>query len=156
MNKWTIRFLCSNLIKDEILATDFLTGFFAQSLYAFFKSKLIVIFYPQKLFTARTWKLLITNIHLMTFFITKKKVKFIWIHFHTVISKPQSKAYRHTLNFINYLQFWIATHCKWSVIICITYKSIFGLNRKRSQRKTLNISGANMKSCGTPCSIFVQ
>ena len=39
------------------------------------------------------------------FFITKKKVKFIWIHFHTVIPKPQSKAFHHTLNFINYLQF---------------------------------------------------
>ena len=121
MNKLTIRFLCSNLIKDEFLATDFLTGFFAQSLCVFFKSKLIVIFYPQKLFTARTWKLLITNIHLMTFFITKKKVKFIWIHFHTVIPKPQSKAFHHTLNFVNYLQFWTTNHCKWSVIICITY-----------------------------------
>ena len=68
MNKLTIRFLVSNLIKDEILANDFLTGFLAQSLYVFFKSKLIAIFYPQKLFTARIWKLLITNIHLMTFF----------------------------------------------------------------------------------------
>ena len=36
------------------------------------------------------------------FFITKKKVKSIWTHFYTVISKPQSKAFRHTLNFINY------------------------------------------------------
>ena len=155
MNKLMIRFLSLNLIQVEIYATDFLTGFFAQSLYVFFKSKLIVIFYPQKLFTARTWKLLITNIHLMTFFITKKKVKFIWIHFHTVIPKPQSKAFCHTLNFINYLQFWTTTHCKRSVIICIT-KSIFGLNRKRSQRKILKINGPNIKACGTPCSIFVQ
>ena len=121
MEKLTIRFLCLNLIKDEILTTDFLTGFFAQSLYMFFKYKLILIFWPQKLFTARTWKLLITNTHLMTFFITKKRVKFIWIHFHTVISKSQSKSFHHTLNFINYLQFWTATYCKWSVIICITY-----------------------------------
>ena len=105
MKKLAIRFLSLNLIKYEILTTDFLTGFFAQSLYVFFKYKLILIFYPQKPFTARTWKLLITNIHLMNFFITKKKVKFIWIHFHVVISKPQSKAFGHTLNFINYLQF---------------------------------------------------
>ena len=28
----------------------------------------------------------------MNFFITKKKMKFIWIHFYTVIPKPQSKA----------------------------------------------------------------
>ena len=35
-------------------------------------------------------------------------------------------------------------------------KSIFCLNRKRSQRKTLKISGPNMEPCGTPCSIFVQ
>ena len=33
------------------------------------------------------------------FFITKKKVEFIWIHFHTVISKPQSKSFYHTLNY---------------------------------------------------------
>ena len=35
----------------------------------------------------------------------KKKVKFIWTHFHTVIPKQQSKAFHYTLNFINYLQF---------------------------------------------------
>ena len=33
------------------------------------------------------------------FFITKKKVKFISIHFDTVISKPQCKSFCHTLNY---------------------------------------------------------
>ena len=54
IDKLTIRFLCSNPTKDEVLATDFLTSFFAQSLYAFLKTKLIITFYPQKLLTART------------------------------------------------------------------------------------------------------
>ena len=54
MNKLMIRFLSLNLIQVEIYATDFLTGFFAQSLYVFFKSKLIINFNPEKLFTART------------------------------------------------------------------------------------------------------
>ena len=122
MNELTIRFLCSNLIKDEILdrALTFWLAFFAQFLYVFFKSNLIINVYPRKFFTARTWKL-ITNIHLMNFFITKKKVKSIWIHFHTVILKPQRKAFRQSLNFINYFRFW-TTHGKWSVIICLTYQ----------------------------------
>ena len=122
MNELTIRFLCSDLINDDILAR--LLTFWLALLHSpstcSSKVSLISIFIPQKLFTERTWKLVAINIHLMIFFITKKKVKFIWVHFHTVIPKPQSKASRHTLNFINYFQLW-TTHCKWSVIICITY-----------------------------------
>ena len=37
------------------------------------------------------------------FYVTKNKTNFIRIHFHTVSLKPQSKAFHHTLNFINYL-----------------------------------------------------
>ena len=100
--------------------TDFLSDLFAQFLYVFLKSKVVISFYLQEVFTVRTWELLITNKHLMIFFVTKKKRNFIWIHFHTVILKPQSKAFRRTLNFMNYFQFW-TTHWKLSVLICITY-----------------------------------
>ena len=123
MNKLTIRFLCSNIFKDEILATA-LTFWLAflhspstssqkQAYYHFLSPKNFSLHVLESFsLQISTWWL---------FFISKKKVKFIWIHFHTVISKPQSKAFCHTLNFINYLQFWTTTHCKWSVIICITY-----------------------------------
>ena len=109
-------------LKMKFLPQHWLFGWvFAQSLYVFFKSKLIINFYPQKLFIAHTWKLLITNIHMMTFLISKRKVEFIWIHFYMVIPKPQSKAFRHTLYFINYLQLWTTNRWKWRVTICLTY-----------------------------------
>ena len=46
---------------------------FFWTLYVFFKSKLIISFNPQKLFTARTWKLLITNMHMMAFLSLKRR-----------------------------------------------------------------------------------
>ena len=66
------------------------------------------------------------------FFITKKKVKFIWIHFRTVIPKSQSKAFHHI---INYLQFWTTTHFKWSVIIYITYQGNIRFKQKEIMKK---------------------
>ena len=125
--------------------TDFLSDLFAQFLYVFLKSKVVISFYLQEVFTVRTWELLITNKHLMIFFVTKKKRNFIWIHFHTVILKPQSKAFRRTLNFMNYFQFW-TTHWKLSVLICITYYVSFF---------TTSL-WLNMEPCGTLYITFVQ
>ena len=101
MNKLTIRCLCSNLIKNEILATalTFWLAFLHSPSMCSSKVNLLSTLISKNFFTACTWRLLIANIHLMTFFITKKKVKYIWIHFHTVILKPQSESFRHTLNY---------------------------------------------------------
>ena len=64
---------------------NFLTGFF----------RIIPLLVLQKrwsLYRQKFWELLITNIHQMIFFVTKKKVKLIWIHFHAIILKAQNKG----------------------------------------------------------------
>ena len=124
MRKLTIRFLWSNLIKYEVVANDFLTGFFAQSLYVFFKRKLIVIFITRN-FSLHVLESFSYKYPPDDFFISKKKVKFMWIHFLTFIFRNHKIRLSATPlfhNFINYLKFWTATRCKWTVIICITYQ----------------------------------
>ena len=107
MNKLTIRFLCSNLIKDEIIATALTFWLdFLESPYMSSSKVSLSFFFPKNfsLHVLESFSLQISTWWL--FFSSKKKVKFIWIYFHTVILKPQSKAFRHTLNFFNFLQFW--------------------------------------------------
>ena len=122
MNKLTIGFLCSDLINREILATalTFWRAFLDSSSTCFSKVILLSIFTPET-FHCTYLKPSHYKYPPDDFFITKKKMKFIWIHFHTVILKPQSKSLHYTPDFINYLQFWTTTHCQWSVLICITY-----------------------------------
>ena len=96
MNELTIRFLCSNLIKDEVCASA-LTVWLAFLQFLSFFSEVSFLSALIRFFTARTWNFLIANINLMKFLVTKKKVTFIWIHF-TVILKPQRKAFHRTLN----------------------------------------------------------
>ena len=110
MNELAIPSLCSNL-KDEVLAralTFWLTFLHSPSTCCL-KVSLLSFFIP-KVFhctylRASHCKYPPPN----EFFITKKKVKIISIYFHAVILKPQNKAFRHTLSFINYFQFW-TTH----------------------------------------------
>ena len=159
MNKSTILFLCSNLIKRKILATaltfwwDFLHS---PSTYSS-RVSLWSILIPKN-FSLHVLDSFSLQTSTWWLFYTEKKVKFIWIHFLTVIPEPQIKAFRHTLNFINYLQFWTTTHYKWSVIIYITYQADIWFKQKEiiKKRKTVKISGPNMEPCGTQCSIFVQ
>ena len=122
MNKSTIRFLCSNLIKDEILVTalTFWLAFLHSPSTCFSRVCLLSILIP-KTFHCTYLKTSRYKYPRDDFFITNRKMNFIWILFHTVISKPQSKVFHRTLNFVNYLQFWTTNHCKWSIIICITY-----------------------------------
>ena len=131
-------FLYSNLIKEEILASalTFWLAFLHSSSTCSLKVTLLSIFIPKSFFTARTWKLLIRNIHLMNFLIAEKTLKSIWILFHTIILKPQSKPFRRTLNFINYFQFW-TTRCKWCVIICINYKVDVLYKQKKITKKDI-------------------
>ena len=154
MNKLTIRFLCSNLIKDEFLATDFLTGFFAQSLYVFFKSKLIINFNPEKLFTARTWKLLITNIHVMTFLSLRRRWNLSGFSFIQLFRNRKVRVSTTLLiSLITFNYHPLQMECYHLHDLLSRH---FGLNRKRSWRNTEKTSGPNMEPCATPCSIFVQ
>ena len=148
---------CSNLINDEILvrALTFWLAFLHSPSTCSSKVSLLSIFIPKSfpLHLLESFSLQISTWWI--FFVTKKKVKFIWIHFHTVILKPQSKAFRSSLNFINYFQFW-TTHCKWRVIISITNWVNIWYKENKLQRKTLKSSGPNMEPCGTPYSIYVH
>ena len=137
MNELTIK--DEILIKDEVLATalTFWLALLHSPSTCSSKVSLLSIFIT-KSFSQHALESF--SLHISTwwiFFITKKKVKTIWIHFHTVFPKPQGKVFRHTLNFINYLQFW-TTHCKWSVIICITYWVDIWYKQKEITEKDIN------------------
>ena len=93
-NKLTIRFLCSNLIKDEIVATalTFWLAFLRSPSTCSSRVSLLSILIP-KIFSLHVLEASHYKYLRDDFFIAKKKVKFIWVHFHTVIPKPQSEAF---------------------------------------------------------------
>ena len=86
-------------IKDEILATalNFSLAFLRSPSMCSSKLSLLSIFIPKN-FLLHVLERFSLQISFWWPFITKKKVKFTWIHFHTVIPKSQSKAFNHTLN----------------------------------------------------------
>ena len=132
MNKLTIRFLCSNLIKDEILATALIFWLaFLHSLFSCSSRVSLILILILKNFYLRTsrYKYPRDDTYLRTshykyprddIFITKKKVKFIWIHFHTVIPKSQSKAFHHISLITSSFELPPIANGVLS-IICITY-----------------------------------
>ena len=113
MNELTIRFLCSNLIKDEILANFFWIFLSLRKRWNLSRFTFIQLFRNQKVRLSA--KLLIS-------LITSNSELPIA---NGVLSSAQLT------------------------------KSMFGINRKKSQRKTLRSSGPNMEPCGTPCSVSV-
>ena len=127
MNMLNIIKLHSNLIKDEILARalSFWLAFLNSPSACSSKISLLSIFIPKSYF--------IHKYPPDEFFITKKKVKFIWVHLHTVTRKPESKTFLHTLNFINYFQFW-TTHCKWSVLHNLLRRYLVQTERDHKER----------------------
>ena len=157
MNKLTIRFLCSNLIKDESLATAltfWLVFLHSPSLYVFFKGKLIINFNPEKLFIARTWKLLIKNTHVMTFLLLRRRWNLSGFNFIQLFRNGKVRISTTLLiSLITFNYYPLQMECYHLHDLLSRH---FGLNRKRSWRNTEKTSGPNMEPCGTPCSIFVQ
>lgn len=85
---------------------------FAQSLFAFFKSLLLNYFLKRSsLYIVESFSLQISNQQPMNISVTGKKVKFIWIHNHTIILNPQGKPiFFNCINFYNlYTYIYIQT-----------------------------------------------
>ena len=76
---------------------------FAQSHFTFFKSLLLNYFLKRSsLDIVESFSLQISNQQPMNISVTGKKVKFIWIHNHTIILNPQGKPiFFNCINFCN-------------------------------------------------------
>ena len=88
---------------------------FAQYLFAFFKSLLLNYFLKRSsLYIVESFSLQISNQQPMNISVTGKKVKFIWIHNHTIILNPQGKPiFFNCINFYNlytYIYIYIYTY----------------------------------------------
>ena len=130
MNKSTIRFLCSNLIKDEILATalTFWLAFLHSPSTCSSKVSLLSIFIPKN-FPLHVLENFLLQISAWWIFLSLRRrwnlsgfifIQLFWNH------KVSHSA---TL--------WTTTHCKWNAVICINYLVDIWLKEEEITKKDI-------------------
>ena len=130
MNKSTIHFLCSSLIKDKILATALTFWlFFLRSLSSCSsKVSLLSIFIP-KSFPLHVLENLVLQISTWWLFLSLRKrwnlsgLTFIQLFRNHKVSLSAT--------------LWTTTHCKWNAIICITYSVDIWPKQKEIAKKDI-------------------